>query len=200
MINVLFVVAVLAFIVAAAFALAYKASKEEWQEKYWAENRLHLDTKTNLERELNSYKLKLKQSNDELNLYMHSCKERAYERDAARADLEKAQKIIFELSNPAPPNESQVEESKEHGTYVVHRNLKPATPDLYRVVFELDVNGQRVLEDLTKRFNRHAFVPDSQGGERETCRRLGQSEPVNFILSQINKANDPNYSEVENDA
>lgn len=88
----------------------------------------------------------------------------------------------------------------EHGTYVVQRNLKPATPDLYRVVFELDVNGQRVLEDLTKRFNRHAFVSDSQGGERETCRRLGQSEPVNFILSQINKANDPNYSEVENDA
>lgn len=196
MIYGLFIAAVLAFIVAAAFALAYKVRSEEWEEKYWEENRLHLDTKTNLEREFNSYKLKLKQSNDELNLYMRSCEERAYERDAARVDLEKAQKIIFELSNPAPPNEPQ----EEHGTYVVHRNVKPATPDLYRVVFELDVNGQRVLEDLTKRFNRHAFVPDSQGGERETCRRLGQSEPVNFILSQINKANDPNYSEVENDA
>ncbi|MCW1497048.1 Bbp19 family protein [Acinetobacter baumannii] len=200
MIYGLFIAAVLAFIVAAAFALAYKVRGEEWEEKYWEENRLHLDTKTNLERELNSYKLKLKQSNDELNLYMRSCKERAYERDAARTELEKTQKLISDLSNPAPSNESQVEDSKEHGTYVVHRNLKAATPDLYRVVFELDVNGQRVLEDLTKRFNRHAFVPDSQGGERETCRRLGQSEPVNFILSQINKANDPNYSEVENDA
>ncbi|MEW7159834.1 hypothetical protein [Acinetobacter baumannii] len=176
MINALFVVAVLAFIVAAAFALDYKASKEEWQEKYWAENRLHLDTKTRLERDLAAYKLKLKQSNDELNL--------AYE-DLAELKLQKSE-----------PEDQQ----EEHGTYVVHRNLKPATPELYRVVFELDVNGQRVLEDLTKRFNRHAFVSDSQGGERETCRRLGQSEPVNFILSQINKANDPNYSEVENDA
>ncbi|MDH2667314.1 hypothetical protein QDR98_15400 [Acinetobacter baumannii] len=176
MINALFVVAVLAFIVAAAFSLAYKASKEEWQEKYWAENRLHLDTKTRLERDLEAYKLKLKQSNDELNL--------AYE-DLAELKLQKSE-----------PEDHQ----EEYGTYVVQRNLKPATPDLYRVVFELDVNGQRVLEDLTKRFNRHAFVSDSQGGERETCRRLGQSEPVNFILSQINKANDPNYSEVENDA
>lgn len=176
MINALFVVAVLAFIVAAAFALDYKVSKEEWQEKYWAENRLHLDTKTRLERDLAAYKLKLKQSNDELNL--------AYE-DLAELKLQKSE-----------PEDQQ----EEHGTYVVHRNLKPATPELYRVVFELDVNGQRVLEDLTKRFNRHAFVSDSQGGERETCRRLGQSEPVNFILSQINKANDPNYSEVENDA
>lgn len=176
MINALFVVAVLAFIVAAAFALAYKVRGEEWEEKYWAENRLHLDTKTRLERDLAAYKLKLKQSNDELNL--------AYE-DLAELKLQKSE-----------PEDQQ----EEHGTYVVHRNLKPATPELYRVVFELDVNGQRVLEDLTKRFNRHAFVSDSQGGERETCRRLGQSEPVNFILSQINKANDPNYSEVENDA
>ncbi|MGQ1156301.1 Bbp19 family protein [Acinetobacter baumannii] len=176
MINVLFVVVVLALIVAAAFAISYKVRSEELEEKYWAENRLHIDTKTNLERELNSYKLKLKQSNDELNL--------AYE-DLAELKLQKSE-----------PEDQQ----EEHGTYVVHRNLKPATPELYRVVFELDVNGQRVLEDLTKRFNRHAFVSDSQGGERETCRRLGQSEPVNFILSQINKANDPNYSEVENDA
>lgn len=157
MINVLFVVAVLAFIVAAAFAFAYKVSGEEWEEKYWAENRLHLDTQLKLE--------------------------------AAYKDIE----WLTSQNKKSEPQE-------EHGTYVVHRNLKPATPDLYRVVFELNVNGQRVLEDLTKRFNRHAFVSDSQGGERETCRRLGQSEPVNFILSQINKANDPNYSEVENDA
>ncbi|MFK8864332.1 hypothetical protein ACJBLD_11955 [Acinetobacter nosocomialis] len=200
MINALFVVAVLAFIVAAAFALAYKVSGEVWEEKYWEENRLHLDTTTSLERELNSYKLKLKQSNDELNRHISLYNQITHERDYVTKQLDQARGKILELSNPAPPNDTQVEESKEHGTYVVHRNLKPATPDLYRAVFELDVNGQRVLEDLTKRFNRHAFVSDSQGGERETCRRLGQSEPVNFILSQINKANDPNYSEVENDA
>ncbi|HFE9913048.1 hypothetical protein ACQPVQ_03680 [Acinetobacter baumannii] len=185
MINALFVVAVLAFIVAAAFALAYKVSGEEWQEKYWAENRLHLDTQLKLE-EANKRASGLSADNDRLCLQLTRNKQ----------DLEAAYKDIEWLTSQNKKSEPQ----EEHGTYVVQRNLKPATPDLYRVVFELDVNGQRVLEDLTKRFNRHAFVSDSQGGERETCRRLGQSEPVNFILSQINKANDPNYSEVENDA
>ncbi|MDC5016198.1 hypothetical protein NRA03_00075 [Acinetobacter baumannii] len=200
MIYGLFIAAVLAFIVAAALALAYKVRSEEWEEKYWEENRLHLDATTSLERELNSYKLKLKQSNDELNRHISLYDQITLERDYVTNQLDQAREKILELSNPAPPNNTQVEESKEHGTYVVHRNLKPATPDLYRSVFELDINGQRVLEDLTKRFNRHAYVSDSHGGERETCRRLGQSEPVNFILNQINKANDPNYSEVENDA
>lgn len=186
MIYGLFIAAVLALIVATAFALAYKVRSEEWEEKYWEENRLHLDTKTSLEREL-------KQSNDELKQCMASFRE-------VSELYEVAQKIILERFTPNQSANDPEGNANEHGTYVVHRNLKPATPDLYRVVFELDVNGQRVLEDLTKRFNRHAFVSDSQGGERETCRRLGQSEPVNFILSQINKANDPNYSEVENDA
>ncbi|MDX7901865.1 hypothetical protein SJZ78_02930 [Acinetobacter baumannii] len=185
MINVLFVVVVLALIVAAAFALAYKVRGEEWEEKYWAENRLHLDTQLKLE-EANKRASKLCLEKGSLYLELTNNKQ----------DLEAAYKDIEWLTSQNKKSEPQ----EEHGTYVVHRNLKPATPDLYRVVFELDVNGQRVLEDLTKRFNRHAFVPDSQGGERETCRRLGQSEPVNFILSQINKANDPNYSEVENDA
>ncbi len=85
---------------AAAFALAYKVSGEEWQEKYWAENRLHLDTKTRLERDLEAYKLKLKQSNDELNL--------AYE-DLAELKLQKSE-----------PEDHQ----EEYGTYVVQRNLK----------------------------------------------------------------------------
>ncbi|MFN1751781.1 hypothetical protein ACK13T_01560 [Acinetobacter baumannii] len=185
MINALFVVAVLAFIVAAAFAFAYKVRGEEWEEKYWAENRLHLDTQLKLE-ESNKRASKLCLEKGSLYLELTNNKQ----------DLEAAYKDIEWLTSQNKKSEPQ----EEHGTYVVHRNLKPATPDLYRVVFELDVNGQRVLEDLTKRFNRHAFVSDSQGGERETCRRLGQSEPVNFILSQINKANDPNYSEVENDA
>lgn len=189
MINVLFVVVVLALIVAAAFAFAYKVRGEEWEEKYWAENRLHLDTKVNLENKWHN-------ALDEIS----KLEAQRFEQWERAESLE--QKIIslkHELSERPLPNPIQ-EQQEEHGTYVVQRNLKPATPDLYRVVFELDVNGQRVLEDLTKRFNRHAFVSDSQGGERETCRRLGQSEPVNFILSQINKANDPNYSEVENDA
>ncbi|QJP36805.1 hypothetical protein G3R47_04400 [Acinetobacter baumannii] len=189
MINALFVVAVLAFIVAAAFAFAYKVSGKEWKEKYWAENRLHLDTKNKLE---SKYHAALDEIS-KLEAQRFEQWERAEVLEQKNIDLK------HELSERPLPKDD-LEQPEEHGTYVVHRNLKAATPDLYRVVFELDVNGQRVLEDLTKRFSRHAFVSDSQGGERETCRRLGQSEPVNFILSQINKANDPNYSEVENNA
>lgn len=185
MIYGLFIAAVLAFIVAAAYAFAYKVRSEDWEEKYWEENRVHLDTQLKLE-EANKRTSGLSVDNDRLCVQLTRDKQ----------DLEAAYKEIEWLSSQVKKSEPQ----EEHGTYVVHRNLKAATPDLYRVVFELDINGQRVLEDLTKRFSRHAFVSDSQGGERETCRRLGQSEPVNFILSQINKANDPNYSEVENDA
>ncbi|QNY13285.1 hypothetical protein IC766_14375 [Acinetobacter seifertii] len=185
MIYGLFIAAVLAFIVATAFAIAYKVRSEEWEEKYWEENRVHLDTQLKVE-EANKRESRLIADNDRLCLQLTRNKQ----------DLEAAYKDIEWLTSQNKKSESQ----EELGTYVVHRNLKPATPDLYRAVFELDINGQRVLEDLTKRFNRHAYVSDSHGGERETCRRLGQSEPVNFILNQINKANDPNYSEVENDA
>lgn len=121
-----------------------------------------------------------------------------------QAQLDAAHEEINELTNKLELFEetlrkTEKEESQEVGVYVSQRKLRPATPDLYRVVFDMDVNGQRILEDLTKRFNRNAYVTDAQGGERETCRRLGQSEPVNFILQQINLANDPDYSEAEND-
>ncbi|MQZ32512.1 hypothetical protein F4U02_16165 [Acinetobacter haemolyticus] len=121
-----------------------------------------------------------------------------------QSQLDAAHEEINDLTNKLDLFEETIrknekEESQEVGVYVSQRKLRPATPDLYRVVFDMDVNGQRILEDLTKRFNRNAYVSDAHGGERETCRRLGQSEPVNFILQQINLANDPDYSEAEND-
>ncbi|KRJ11857.1 Bbp19 family protein [Acinetobacter nosocomialis] len=161
MINVLFVVAVLAFIVAAAFALAYKASKEEWQEKYWAENRLHLDTT-----------IQLSKSQEELN---------------------KANSRIQQLEESLRNKEQKPEEV---GTFVQHRALRPATPETYRVVFDLDLNGQRILEHLTQKYCRNAF----SNTDRETNYKLGQQSVVAGIINEINKANDPNYSEVENDA
>ncbi len=161
MINALFVVAVLAFIVAAAFALAYKASKEEWQEKYWAENRLHLDTT-----------IQLAKSQDE---------------------LDKANSRIQQLEESLRNKEQKPEEV---GTFVQHRALRPATPETYRVVFDLDLNGQRILEHLTQKYCRNAF----SNTDRETNYKLGQQSVVAGIINEINKANDPNYSEVENDA
>lgn len=161
MINALFVVAVLAFIVAAAFALAYKVSKEEWQEKHWAENRLHLDTT-----------IQLAKSQDE---------------------LDKANSRIQQLEESLRNKEQKPEEV---GTFVQHRALRPATPETYRVVFDLDLNGQRILEHLTQKYCRNAF----SNTDRETNYKLGQQSVVAGIINEINKANDPNYSEVENDA
>jgi len=161
MINALFVVAVLAFIVAAAFALAYKVSGEEWQEKYWAENRLHLDTT-----------IQLSKSQEELN---------------------KANSRIQQLEESLRNKEQKPEEV---GTFVQHRALHPATPETYRVVFDLDLNGQRILEHLTQKYCRNAF----SNTDRETNYKLGQQSVVAGIINEINKANDPNYSEVENDA
>ncbi|MGI3277763.1 hypothetical protein ACRVCV_10810 [Acinetobacter baumannii] len=161
MINVLFVVAVLAFIVAAAFALAYKASKEEWQEKYWAENSLHLDTTIQLAK--------------------------------SQEELDKANSRIQQLEESLRNKEQKPEEV---GTFVQHRALRPATPETYRVVFDLDRNGQRILEHLTQKYCRNAF----SNTDRETNYKLGQQSVVAGIINEINKANDPNYSEVENDA
>ncbi|HEO1775948.1 hypothetical protein KTJ25_16180 [Acinetobacter nosocomialis] len=161
MINALFVVAVLAFIVAAAFALAYKVSGEEWQEKYWAENRLHLDTT-----------IQLSKSQEELN---------------------KANSRIQQLEESLRNKEQKPEEV---GTFVQHRALRPATPETYRVVFDLDLNGQRILEHLTQKYCRNAF----SNTDRETNYKLGQQSVVAGIINEINKANDPNYSEVENNA
>ncbi|MDX8160572.1 hypothetical protein [Acinetobacter pittii] len=161
MINALFVVAVLAFIVAAAFTFAYKVRGEEWEEKYWAENRLHLDTT-----------IQLSKSQEELN---------------------KANSRIQQLEESLRNKEQKPEEV---GTFVQHRALRPATPETYRVVFDLDLNGQRILEHLTQKYCRNAF----SNTDRETNYKLGQQSVVAGIINEINKANDPNYSEVENDA
>ncbi len=161
MINALFVVAVIAFIVAAAFAIAYKVRSEELEEKYWEENRVHLDTTTQLTK-----------SQDE---------------------LVKANSRIQQLEESLRNKEQKPEEV---GTFVQHRALRPATPETYRVVFDLDLNGQRILEHLTQKYCRNAF----SNTDRETNYKLGQQSVVAGIINEINKANDPNYSEVENDA
>ncbi len=87
------------------------------------------------------------------------------------------------------------EDVQETGAFIRTRSFKPATPETYRLVFDLDPTGQRVLEHLTQKFCRDAYVPDSRGGERETCKRLGNQEVINFILLQITKSNEPDYSE-----
>ena len=87
------------------------------------------------------------------------------------------------------------EEPEEQGNFVKRHRVTKPTAETYRNVFDLDVNGIRILEHLTQVFCRDAFT-DS---ERETCHRLGQQSVINFIVNNINRANDPNYKESVND-
>lgn len=77
------------------------------------------------------------------------------------------------------------------GQHVKWRSTKKPTSQTYRLHFDIEPNGQRILEELTTRFKRNVFTDD----ERETCRRIGRAEVVDFIISRINTANDPRYTE-----
>lgn len=66
--------------------------------------------------------------------------------------------------------------------------MKEAAPADYRRIFEEMPGGQPVLEELTRRFGRAAYVPGGTEGDRETCYRAGQRSVLDFILAQINRA------------
>lgn len=92
--------------------------------------------------------------------------------------------LLHELSQKLEQKDS--EEMQEQGNYVRTRSFKPATPETYQAVFDYDTAGQRVLAHLQSRFMREGYVRDKDGGERESCFRLGQRNVINFIISQIN--------------
>ncbi|WP_244783161.1 hypothetical protein [Acinetobacter sp. F-1] len=77
------------------------------------------------------------------------------------------------------------------GHHVKWRSHRKPTAQTYQIHFDIEPNGQRILEELTTRFKRNPFTDD----ERETCRRLGRAEVVDFIINRINTANDPRYNE-----
>lgn len=114
------------------------------------------------------------------------------------ASQKEAGELRAELSERPLPAQAE-EEPQEQGNFVKRRTMKRATPETYRNVFDLDLNGQRVLEHLTMVFCKEAFVSNDKGGERETCHRLGQQSVINFIVNTINQANNPNYKEQVND-
>ena len=119
-----------------------------------------------------------------------------YRRDWLKG-LDKCRELEAELSERPLP--AQPEEEPETGNFVRTRKIKRATPETYRNVFDMDLNGQRVLEHLTMVFCKEAFVSNDKGGERETCHRLGQQSVINFIVNSINQANNPDYKEEVND-
>ena len=91
-------------------------------------------------------------------------------------------------------------EEPETGHFVKAKKMRPASPETYRNVFDLDCNGQRVLAHLTFMYaNKSSYVRGGHDAERESCFRAGQADVIGFIYKQINRANDPDYKEEVND-
>ena len=97
------------------------------------------------------------------------------------------------------PKDETKEPEIETGIQVKRRYYRPVTAETYRNLFDLDVNGVRVLEHLTSIFCKSTYVRGGQEAERESCFRAGERSVVEFIIKQINRANDPNYKEEVND-
>lgn len=92
------------------------------------------------------------------------------------------------------------EQEPEHGAFVKFKTSRAATPETYRNVFDLDVNGQRVLAHLTSMYtNKSSYVRGGHDAERESCFRAGQADVIGYVYKQINRANDPDYKEEVND-
>ena len=97
------------------------------------------------------------------------------------------------------PKDESKEPEIEIGIQVKRRYYRPVTAETYRNLFDIDVNGVRVLEHLTSIFCKSTYVRGGQEAERESCFRAGERSVVEFIIKQINRANDPNYKEEVND-
>lgn len=63
------------------------------------------------------------------------------------------------------------------------------TPETYRAIFEHDARGVRVLEDLALRFASNPYVRGGLEAQRETDYRAGRAAVVDYILRQIERAN-----------
>ena len=97
------------------------------------------------------------------------------------------------------PKDESKDPEVETGIQVKRRYYRPVTAETYRNLFDLDVNGVRVLEHMTSIFCKSTYVRGGQEAERESCFRAGERSVVEFIIKQINRANDPNYKEEVND-
>lgn len=69
-------------------------------------------------------------------------------------------------------------------------NPQRADPAAYARVFEGHHEGAAILEDLTRRFGGALFVKGGEEGRRQTDFNLGRRSMLDFILGQINQAND----------
>lgn len=117
------------------------------------------------------------------------------ERNELRHQLSDEKAIKAKLLADPKPEQAET----ETGTLIKRRNYRAVTAETYRNVFDLDLNGMRVLEHLTSLFCKSTYVRGGQEAERESCFRAGQTNVVEHIIKQINRANDPNYKDEVND-
>lgn len=66
--------------------------------------------------------------------------------------------------------------------------MSEPTPDMYKAVFEDDKRGAAILEHLLLRFARPAVVKGGIDAVLETYQRDGQRRVLEFIATQINRA------------
>lgn len=71
-------------------------------------------------------------------------------------------------------------------------STKKVSPVDYKRIFEEMPGGAEVLDEITRRFGREAYVKGGTEGDRETCYRAGQRSVLDFILMQINRADGVN--------
>lgn len=92
------------------------------------------------------------------------------------------------------------ESEDERGSFIKQRRSRRPTARTYQLVFDIDPNGQRVIDHLQLVFaNKSTYVRGGQEGDRESCFRAGQADVIGFIFKQINNANDPSYKEKINE-
>lgn len=66
---------------------------------------------------------------------------------------------------------------------------KPLLPVDYQRVFEGDPIGARILDELVCRYGGNPYTKGGLEAQRETDRKAGALDVVNFLLRKINQAN-----------
>lgn len=69
--------------------------------------------------------------------------------------------------------------------------------ELYRQIFEVDKRGQILLEDLVTRFSKPAVTTGGIDAILKTFTNQGENNVVQFIVRQINRANNIGAEENE---
>jgi hypothetical protein len=76
------------------------------------------------------------------------------------------------------------------------KNIK-VTPELYRQVFEVNKNGEAILDALERKFNQGAVTSGGIDAVLQTYERLGCVKVLKYITAMINQANNLEPTDLE---